>query len=66
MPTERDDDGFEKANSQEPRIASPEEDTKRAGLRVRQQDREISRHWPWPKDPLRQPGESAPAPDKRG
>ena len=49
----------------EPRILTPEQAADRATLRAERQEREQMDDWPEPDDPLRQPGEMSPAPDKR-
>jgi hypothetical protein len=49
----------------EPRILTPDEVAERATLRAARQERDQMDEWPQPDDPLRQPGEMSPAPDKR-
>jgi hypothetical protein len=52
------------AATTEPRIVTPEEDAERAAREQERQD-----HAPYRSggaDPLRQPGESSPAPERRG
>jgi hypothetical protein len=49
----------------EPRILTPDEMAERATLRARRQEHDQMDEWPQPDDPLRQPGEMSPAPEKR-
>ena len=51
--------------TEEPPILTPAEAAERAARRLDVQEREQVDDWPLPHDPLRQPGESSPAPDKR-
>jgi hypothetical protein len=51
--------------AEEPHIRSDEEEDERGAQREDQQDRASHPIWPEPDDPLRQGGESAPAPAHR-
>jgi hypothetical protein len=64
MPDRKDADIPEDATV-EPRILTPDEMAWRAEKRLDLQEREDSQRWPQPKDPLRQPGELSPPPDRR-
>jgi hypothetical protein len=50
---------------QEPHTESVAEEDERAARREDQQDRSAHPIWPEADDPLRQPGESSPRPEKR-
>jgi hypothetical protein len=64
MPTTS-DDGVPEEATVEPRIATPEEDARRAKRRLDWQERTHARRWPLANDRMRQPGELSPAPPKR-
>jgi hypothetical protein len=49
----------------EPPILTPDQIADRATLRAERQEHDRRDEWPQPDDPLRQPGEMSPAPDKR-
>ncbi len=59
------DDGVPEEATVEPRIATPEEDARRAVQRLDWQERTRLRRWPLPNDALRQPGELSPSPQQR-
>jgi hypothetical protein len=64
MPT-KPDDGVPEEATVEPRIATPEEDARRAERRLDWQERTQIKRWPLPNDTLRQPGELSPDPQRR-
>ena len=51
--------------TKEPPILTPDQLAERALLRADEQQRDSSERWPQSDDPLRQPGELSPAPEKR-
>lgn len=53
------------AATEEPRTLTPGQDADRATRRAEQQERRGETVYPAPRDPRRQGGESAPAPNKR-
>lgn len=58
--------GLPEEAQKEPRILSNDEDTERAKKRLDwQDDHPEVRHWPQNDDPLRQPGELSPPPDRK-
>lgn len=63
--TAPDEDDVPEEATNEPEILTPEEDAQRAARRLESQEGERPGRWPHTNDPLRQPGELAPAPDKR-
>ncbi|HSS40757.1 MAG TPA: hypothetical protein VLT58_18465 [Polyangia bacterium] len=52
--------GIPEEAQQEPRIATPREDSARAAERLEQQDQTGETRWPQVDDPLRPPGDLAP------
>lgn len=64
---DEDEEGIPEAATQEPEILSPEEYARRATRRLdrREHEEDERQRWPQPKDPLRPPGESSPAPEHR-
>jgi hypothetical protein len=49
----------------EPPILTPEQMAERASRRRDEQEHDLTDRWPQTEDPLRQPGEMSPAPEKR-
>lgn len=63
--SESDRDDVPEAAKEEAKILTPEEDAERATRRLDWQERQRTERWPHTNDPLRQPGEPAPARAKR-
>ena len=65
MATKPNDQTVPEHATREPEILTPEEDARRATRRLEWEEREHTSRWPQADDPLRQPGEPSPAPEKR-
>jgi len=59
------DDTVPEHATREPEILSPDEMARRATRRLEWEEQEKTVRWPQADDPLRDPGECSPAPEKR-